>query len=130
MDRLFTLLEKIKAKPGLYIGLASITNLRLFLLGYRFAKSEMGVVSTDTESDFYKNFQPWLQTRLSVQTVNSWDKIILLKCVDDKAAFNYFFQLLDEFCQRDKNQDIDPILSDDNSTTTEQAAYFLSNLKL
>ena len=78
MDGLFPLLEKIKAKPGLYIGTAAITNLRMFLLGYRFAKSEIGVASTDTESDFYKNFQPWLQTRLSVRTVNSWDKIILL----------------------------------------------------
>jgi hypothetical protein len=122
MDELFLLLNKIKVKPGLYIGTASITNLRMFLLGYRFAKSEMGMASTNAESDFYKNFQPWLQTRLSVRTVNSWDKIILLKCVDDKAAFNYFFQLLDEFCQRDKNQDIDPILPEDNSTTREQVA--------
>jgi hypothetical protein len=122
MDGLFTLLEKIKAKPGLYIGTASISNLRMFLSGYRFAKSEMGITSTDAESDFYKNFQPWLQTRLSIRTVNSWDKIILLKCIDDKAAFNYFFHLLEEFRQRDKNKDIDPILVDENSITTEQVA--------
>jgi hypothetical protein len=122
MDELFTLLEKIKAKPGLYIGTASISNLRMFLAGYRFAKSEMGITSTDAESDFYKNFQPWLQTRLSIRTVNSWDKMILLKCIDDKAAFNYFFHLLEEFRQRDKNKDIDPIFVDENSITTEQVA--------
>lgn len=122
MDGLFTLLEKIKAKPGLYIGIPSITNLRMFLLGYCFARSQMGIVNTDSERDFYKNFQPWIQIRLSVQTVNSWDKIILLKCVDEKAAFSYFFQLLEEFCQRDKNQDIEPILSNETSITTGKVA--------
>jgi hypothetical protein len=112
MSSLFDLLEKIKAKPGLYLGTASITHLRMFIMGYRYARSEMGVASTDMESDFYKNFQPWLQNRLSIRTVNAWDKIILLTCIDEKAAFDYFFQLLEEFLQRDRSQDVDPILAE------------------
>lgn len=112
MNTLFNLLEKIKTKPGLYIGTASIAHLRMFIVGYRFARSEMGITNTEAESDFYKNFQPWLQNRLSIRTVNAWDKIILLTCIDEKAAFDYFFQLLDEFLQRDKSQDMDPILSE------------------
>ncbi|NET60819.1 MAG: hypothetical protein F6K47_33205, partial [Symploca sp. SIO2E6] len=107
MMSLFKLLEKIKTKPGLYIGSASITHLRMFILGYCFARSEMGITNTEAESDFYKNFQPWLQNRLSIRTVNGWDKIILLTCIDEKAAFDYFFQLLDEFLQRDQSQDLD-----------------------
>jgi hypothetical protein len=109
MRTLFDLLEKIKTKPGLYIGTASITNLRMFILGYRFSRSEVGITSTEAESDFHKNFQPWLQNRLSIRTVNAWDKLILLTCIDEKAAFDYFFQLLDEFLQRDKSQDIESI---------------------
>jgi len=109
---LFNLLEKIKTKPGLYIGTASITHLRMFIVGYRFARAEMGMIHTESESDFYKNFQPWLQNRLSIRTVNAWDKIVLLTCIDEKAAFDYFFQLLDEFLQRDPSQDLDPILSE------------------
>lgn len=97
MRTLFDLMEKIKTKLGLYIGTASITNLRMFILGYRFARSEVGITSTEAESDFHKNFQPWLQNRLSIRTVNAWDKLILLTCIDEKAAFDYFFQLLDEF---------------------------------
>jgi hypothetical protein len=111
MSTLFELLEKIKNKPGLYLGTASITNLRMFILGYRFARSEVGIATTGAESDFHKNFQPWLQNRLSIRTVNAWDKIILLTCIDEKAGFDYFFRLLDEFIQRDKSQDIDPILA-------------------
>ncbi|GCL39392.1 hypothetical protein SR1949_45180 [Sphaerospermopsis reniformis] len=109
MSALFNLLEKIKTNPGLYLGIASISNLRMFILGYRFSRSELGITNTETESDFYKNFQTWLQNRLSIHTVNAWDKIILLTCIDEKAAFDYFFQLLDEFIQRDKSQDIRPV---------------------
>lgn len=122
MSTLFDLLEKIKTKPGLYLGTASITSLRMFILGYRFARSELSITNTEAESDFYKRFQPWLQNRLSIRTVNGWDKIILLTCIDEKAAFDYFFQLLDEFLQRDKSQDIDPILVKSSSTNTEKVA--------
>jgi len=119
MSKLFDLLEKIKTKPGLYLGTASISDLRMFILGYRFARKELHISNTEAESDFYKNFQPWLQNRLSIRTVNAWDKIILLTCIDEKAAFDYFFQLLDEFLQRDKNQDIDPILVESSLKDTE-----------
>jgi hypothetical protein len=119
MSTLINLLEKIKIQPGLYLGSASISNLRMFIQGYRFARKELSISNTEIESDFYKNFQPWLQNRLSIRTVNGWDKIILLTCIDEKAAFDYFFQLLDEFLQRDKNQDIDPILVESSLKDTE-----------
>ncbi len=122
MCTLFDLLEKIKSQPGLFLGTASITNLRMFIIGYRFARAEVGITNTEAESDFYKNFQPWLQNRLSIRTVNAWDKIILLTCIDEKAAFDYFFQLLDEFIQRDKSQDIDPILAESTAQNIEKVA--------
>jgi hypothetical protein len=122
MSTLFELLEKIKSKPGLYLGSASITNLRMFILGYRFARTEVGITNTEAETDFYKNFQPWLQNRLSIRTVNAWDKIILLTCTDEKAGFNYFFQLLDEFIQRDKSQDMEPILDESTAQNTDKVA--------
>jgi len=122
MSTLFDLLEKIKTQPGLYLGTASITNLRMFVFGYRFARKELSISNTEAESDFYKNFQPWLQNRLCIRTVNAWDKIILLTCIDEKAAFDYFFQLLNEFLQRDKSQDIDPILVESSLKETKKVA--------
>lgn len=122
MNTLFDLLEKIKTKPALYLGAASITNLRMFILGYRLARSELDITNSEIESDFYKNFQPWLQNRLSIRTVNAWDKIILLTCIDEKSAFDYFFQLLDEFLQRNKSQDIDPILVESSTKDTDKVA--------
>lgn len=112
MNSLFALLDKIKAKPGLYIGRASIADLRMFIVGYRFARSEAKFPPTEIESDFYKNFQPWLQLRLNVRTSNAWDKIILFTVTNEQQAFDYFFQLLEEFKVRDREQDIDPMLFD------------------
>ena len=122
MSALFNLLKKIKTKPGLYIGTASITHLRMFIVGYRFARLEVGIASTAPESDFYKNFQPWLQNRLSIHTVSAWDKLILLTCIDEKAAFDYFFQLLDEFLKRERGQDTDPMLVTSSSQPDDKAA--------
>ncbi|BAZ14908.1 hypothetical protein NIES4071_67780 [Calothrix sp. NIES-4071] len=107
MSKLYELLEKIKQRPGMYLGTASITSLRMFLVGYQFARREMRLENQESESDFYKNFQPWLQQKFDVKTVNSWDKIILLYSVDEKEAFTYFFQLLDEFLKRDKTLEVD-----------------------
>jgi hypothetical protein len=90
MSNLFELLEKINQRPGLYIGTASVTALRHFLVGYKFARQEMGLLPTEEELDFHQEFQPWLQRHLYVRTVNSWDKIILIKCIDKKAAFALF----------------------------------------
>jgi hypothetical protein len=103
MSGLYELLPKIKQRPGMYLGVPSITSLRMFVVGYQFARKEMRLDATEAESDFYQNFQPWLQRKFQVQTVNSWDKIILLYSVDEKEAFKYFFELMDEFLARDNN---------------------------
>lgn len=68
MSKLYELLANIKQQPGMYLGAVSITSLRMFLVGYNFARQEMGLENQDSESDFYKNFQPWLQQKLKVQT--------------------------------------------------------------
>jgi hypothetical protein len=124
MSSLFPLLEKIKAKPALYIGKPSLTELRMFIVGYRFAHSELKTPTPEPDRDFHKNFQPWLQIRLNVRTSNAWDKIILFTITDEKQAFDYFFQLLAEFQQRDRSQDIDPMqldLSAENLTSRKTA---------
>ncbi len=122
MSNIFELLEKIEQKPGLYIGTASVTALRQFLVGYKFARQEMGILPTEEELDFYQEFQPWLQIHFSLQTANSWDTILLFKSVEGKAAFAYFFRLLREFRNRDKSQDIDPILLNQRVKETEKIA--------
>lgn len=111
MSNLFNVLEKVKSQPALYIGSSAIRDLRLFIVGYRFARSEMEISVDPEESDFHKNFQPWLQRRMGILTTKSWDKIILFQSSNETVAFQQFFQLLEEFRQRDQQKDLDPLLS-------------------
>ena len=123
MGGLFEFLERVKEKPGMYLGTASVTHLRLFLVGYRFAAiAELNITSSDEEVDFYRNFQPWLKKRLRVYTTNSWDKIILIQSANEKEAFQSVFVFLDEFRQREPSEDIDPILVESSSNATKKFA--------
>jgi hypothetical protein len=103
MAGLYEVLQKIKVKPGMYIGSASVTDLFMFVVGYEFARGELDIESTEWEDYFHEHFQTWLQQRYHVSTSNSWAKIIMLYCVNEKEGFDSFFKLLDEFMQRDKN---------------------------
>ena len=100
MATLFDLLERIKKKPGMYLGYPSVSALFMLLQGYEIARSELGVELTDKEEYFYSEFQPWLQQKLGVRSVTSWAKLIMLSCHDEKTGFEQFFELLDEFQKR------------------------------
>ncbi len=105
MSGVYEILAKIQAKPGMYIGRPSVSDLFMFLVGYECSRSEFGIENTEEEEDFYGEFQPWLQKKLGITTVSSWSKMIMLYCHDERAGFEKFFNLLDEFKQR--NQDLD-----------------------
>ena len=121
MDSIFELLEKIHKTPGLYLGTPSVTALRHFLVGYKFARQEMGLMPTEVELDFYREFQPWLQHHFQLQTTNPWDKILLFKYPDESTAFSNFFHLLDTFQNRDNTHDLD-LLLDETPKATEKVA--------
>ncbi|MGB7441563.1 MAG: hypothetical protein WA919_10880 [Coleofasciculaceae cyanobacterium] len=103
MSGLYGILEKIKQRPGMYLGQPSLSALFMFIVGYKTARLELEITPTEKELEFYREFQPWLQKRFEVNTVSSWTKIILLFSRDEKEAFGYFFELLEEFLNRQKN---------------------------
>lgn len=104
MANLYEILNKIKEAPGIYLGRPSVSDLFMFLVGYEFARGEMDVDLDEEEELFYDGFQPWLQQPLEVQSVTSWAKLIMLSCHDEKAGFDKFFFLLDEFRQQVRQQ--------------------------
>ena len=93
---LYELLNKIQQKPGMYIGVPSLTHLSMFLCGYAFSLQEQGLVLTAAEEEFDR-FQFWVQRRFNVNAAVSWSKIILLYSADDRAGFELFFELWNEF---------------------------------
>ncbi len=106
MSKLFETLQKIKTKPGMYIGRASVSDLFHFLVGFKTALRELGVEATKEEMDFYREFQPWVQKKYHVSTSNSWAKIIMLYSGSEQEGFNTFYKLLDEFQNRNKSLDM------------------------
>lgn len=103
MSGVYSILSKIQEKPGMYIGRPSVSDLFMFLVGYECRSSELGIDNTEEDDDFYGEFQPWLQKKLGITTVSSWSKMIMLYCHSEKAGFEKFFNLLDEFKQRNKD---------------------------
>ena len=98
----FDLLDRIQKKPGMYLGYPSVQGLFMFLNGYEFGRGEGGIELTADEEAFYDEFQPWLQRKLGIQSVTSWDKLIMLSCHDERTGFERFFDLLSEFRQQAK----------------------------
>ena len=96
---LFEILAKIKARPGLYIGRPSLSDLFMFLAGYKTARRELGIEPTVEEMRFYQEFHQFVENKYNLHTSNAWAKIILLYCPDEKQGFERFFQLLGEFQQ-------------------------------
>ncbi|BAY91453.1 MULTISPECIES: hypothetical protein [unclassified Tolypothrix] len=103
MSKLFEILQKIRNKPGMYIGSASVSDLFHFLVGFKTALRELGIAATKEEMDFYREFQPWVQKKYHVSTSNSWAKIIMLHCKSEQEGFNTFYKLLEEFQHHNKN---------------------------
>lgn len=102
MSQLYNILAEIKNQPTKYLRQTSLPHLFMFLNGYKIAKRDLRITITSEEQEFYRDFQPWIQKKLKVKTVNSWANIIQLFCINDREAFNYFFELLAEFNQGEK----------------------------
>ncbi|MGG6266588.1 hypothetical protein ACQ4M3_24775 [Leptolyngbya sp. AN03gr2] len=126
MAGLFGLLNKIRVKPGMYIGGASVTDLFMFIGGYKTAQHEFGVPTTEAEKHFYREFQPWLQRRLGMTTSRSWAKMLEFRSVNQQEAFESFFRLLDEFCESEAilrgQQETKELVCKDNESESVRAS--------
>ena len=120
MSEFKKLLEEIKEKPALYLGEKSITNLYIFLQGYGFARRQLNIPLL-AEEKVFRNFQPWLQERLNLQTSQSWSKMIL-STYPNEDAFARFFDLWREFEQEQ--------LEEKGETESEQISYAKRELAL
>ena len=96
MNELNDLLQEIHQKPGLYIGRPSINDLYMLITCYNFAFRQLNRPYSEQECQF-REFQPWLQKRLNIKTSQSWSRLILFHCVDERDAFFEFFNLFSEF---------------------------------
>ncbi|AFZ23136.1 hypothetical protein Cylst_0809 [Cylindrospermum stagnale PCC 7417] len=95
-EYLYEMLERIKQRPGMFLGNCSITRLRAFLDGYMGSREDLGLPATQQELEF-NQFQEWIQTRFKITSSHGWDSIILFYSADERDALNNFFELFDKF---------------------------------
>ncbi|MBE9226237.1 hypothetical protein IQ264_12460 [Phormidium sp. LEGE 05292] len=95
-EYLYELLERIKQRPGMYLGKCSITRLRMLLDGYGMARMELGLPRTNQEQEF-NGFQEWVQERFNITSSHGWDSIILFYSADERDALDKFFELFEKF---------------------------------
>lgn len=97
---LYDLIHNIQKRPAMYLGRATIANLRTFIAGYSFARRQMQIPQTTQEHEF-SNFQTWIQQKYNVAYNQTWDQIILFFSKDENSAFEEFFKLFNEFINND-----------------------------
>jgi len=92
------LLEKIREKPGIYLGYPNLTHLRFTLSGYQHALSENGCVDHALDG-----FQDWIANKYRISSSHHWSSIILFYERTEERAFHKFYELYDQFKQKPSN---------------------------
>lgn len=98
--------SNIKKRPGMFLGANSITRLDMLLRGYSLARREVGVPPTEPEREF-AGFQSWVEEKYGINSGQSWSKIILFYSVDEPEALQKFFELFEEYLNRNKSLEVD-----------------------
>ena len=98
----YEMLQRIKQRPGMFLGQCSITRLRAFLDGYMGSRSDLGLPPTQQELEF-NQFQEWVQTRFKISSSHGWDSIILFYSADERDSLNNFFELFEQFCNSENS---------------------------
>lgn len=97
-EQIYELLNIIKRDYGLYIGEKSVRRLSHFLSGYTVALNRIyGQTCT-----FNSDFQKYIEAKYCDKTRHHWSDILCYYHHTDEAAFDNFFELLDEFKRTNK----------------------------
>lgn len=93
MATILDILERIRAKPGLFLGRPSASTLHAFLSGFALARKE-----TDAgDYEFLAGFNRWVLERYKITSNQGWAKIIQFQSLTDDDEMNLFWKLFDEY---------------------------------
>ena len=91
---LVELFEEVLAQPGLFVGHRSVTRIKSFMDGYRYALWKRGEYD---ESDAYYGFQSFVEERFNLRTSHGWDSIVSFMALEELGAFELTKKLWDEY---------------------------------
>ena len=95
-ESVFEILQKVRSKPGLFLGATSISRLEAFLAGYDSGLATFKVMLSGYEA--FHDFHQWVADKLGFSNATSgWCSMILKHSKNEEDALGRFFELLDEF---------------------------------
>jgi hypothetical protein len=97
LNKLHELLQKIKARPELYLGKKSLERLHPFLSGYVVCLSDRFGESCPV---LFSDFQEYVQKKYQITSSHSCEKIIDFYSRSDEEAFDKYFDLMNEFLKK------------------------------
>jgi hypothetical protein len=94
-----SILDIIRARPAMYIGSSSLTELRFFLGGFHWAEHLHGIEASPL---LPRDFADWVGYRLHLDSNWSgfWHRAILSRVRDEHLALVRFYELRDEYLRR------------------------------
>jgi hypothetical protein len=97
---IYELIERIRPRPALYLGSASISQLQSFLNGYQIAAEELNATLEGDPPFGY--FHDWIAMKLGkYASTAGWCNMLLESANgDEEKALELFFLHLDQFKQR------------------------------
>jgi hypothetical protein len=70
-------IEKIRARPGMYVGGNSTNKLRSFMLGYMSARADFGLPELDDDDiEMFGHFQYWIEMKFDTRSAQHWSGLI------------------------------------------------------
>ncbi len=89
-------LLKVRENPIKYIGKKSLKRLDLFMLGYSLCQTER----EGTSQNFVGEFQTFIEKKYNIIESIRFSRIIQNYSISDECAFDIFYELLDEFYEK------------------------------
>lgn len=117
MKNLYQLLDEIEESqsPAMYMGKKSITYLRTFIEGCRFALDANDI---EVESPPFHHFSDWVAKKHGYQnSPRGWDMTILNEVNDEVKAVDEFFRFLKDFRRRTPVEKKQIILNEQHKPT-------------
>ena len=93
-DITWELLEKIRERPGIYLGEKDLTRLRHLLDGYLLREKE---INPDYSGAFWDGFNRYVEQYYRINSTQGWCRIIEFFSASRADAFDTFFLRYDEF---------------------------------
>jgi len=95
MDIIVDKLYEMKPRLGMYLGIKSLTLLKVYIEGYIARQIEFDATFKST----YWGFTEYVQKHFNINHNRNWLSIILFFSPNEEAAVDLFYELLDEFLQ-------------------------------